>query len=543
MRDVIVIGGGCVGTGVARDLSMRGLNVTLIERGDLASGTTGRCHGVLHSGARYVVTDPESAKECAQENLVLKSILAPIVDASGGIFASVADDDYVEHFLGGCTLCGINAEELTVQEALECEPSLSRDISRAVRTPDASCDTFKATILTALDAERYGAEIKPYTTVVGVVAEESSVLGVQVVERARVHELRADAVVNATGPWARNLSPELECSLVKGSHVVIGERIVRNVVHHLRPPTVADILVPLSAGTILGTTSVDVTAPVHMVTEEEVRCIVAECATLIPNVKNSRLIRAYAGTRALFGGTRRFCLINDWDNFFTVAGGKWTTHRLIAEVVSDAVCDYLGVHARCRTAVEPVIEGTLDPLFGCRGNDVKTPVESKVDAVSVADISQHPMPKGVPAWLSRSVGKFGDDIARYAVQMVPAPDVVCHCESVPAYELSYAIERLGARTIDDVMRRTRAGFGPCQGSFCSAKVAAELIAHGKDPASVQEDMKVSLRRRSIGVSPIVGVSEVQLQQEILKRYLYELYGNYDDLGTDTRYIKRGIRYG
>ena len=533
MRDVIVIGGGCTGTGVARDLSLRGLNVTLIERGDLASGTTGRCHGVLHSGARYVVTDPESAKECVQENLVLKSILSPIVDATGGIFASIADDDYVEHFLRGCTLCGINVEELTVQEALECEPSLSPDISQAVRTPDASCDTFKATILTALDAARHGAEIKPYTTVVGVVAEESSVLGVQVVERARVYELRADAVVNATGPWTKNLSPELECSLVKGSHVVIGERIVRSVVHHLHPPTVADILVPLNGSTILGTTSVDVAAPVHIVTEEEVRRIVAECATLVPSVKNSRLIRAYAGTRVLFGGTRRFCLINDWDNFFTVAGGKWTTHRLIAEVVSDAVCDYLGVRARCRTAVEPVIEGTLDPMFGCRGYDVKAAaaVGSKVDAVSVADISPHLIPKGAPAWLSRSVGKFGEDIARYVAKMVSAPDMVCHCESVPDYELSYAIERLGARTIDDVMRRTRAGFGPCQGSLCSMKLAAELIAHGKDPASVQEDLKVSLRRRSIGVRPIVGLSEVQLQQEISKRYLYELYGNYDDLGT------------
>ena len=302
VRDVIIIGGGCTGTGIARDLSMRGLNVTLIERGDLASGTTGRCHGVLHSGARYVVTDRESAKECARENLILKSILSPVVDATGGIFASVTDGDYVEHFLRGCTSCGINVEELTVQEALECEPSLSPDISQAIRTHDASCDTFKATILTALDAERHGAEIMPYTTVVGLVAEESSVLGVQIVERARAYELRADVVVNATGPWTRSLSPDLECSLVKGSHVVIGEKIVRNVVHHLRPPTVADIIVPLSGSTILGTTSADVAAPVHTVTSEEVRRIVEECATLAPNVKNSRLMRAYAGTRVLFGG-------------------------------------------------------------------------------------------------------------------------------------------------------------------------------------------------------------------------------------------------
>ena len=536
MRDVIVIGGGCTGTGIARDLSMRGLSVTLIERGDLASGTTGRCHGVLHSGARYVVTDPESAKECARENPVLKSILSPVVDATGGIFASVADGDYVEHFLGGCTSCGVNVEELTVQEVLECEPSLSPNISRAMRTCDASCDTFKATVLTALDAERHGVEIKPYTTVVGVVAEESSVLGVKIVERARVYELRADVVVNATGPWARSLSPDLECSLVKGSHVVIGEKIVQSVVHHLRPPTVADIIVPLSASTILGTTSVDVAAPVHTVTEEEVRRIVEECAALVPNVKNSRLTRAYAGTRVLFGGTRRFCLINDWANFFTVAGGKWTTHRLIAEVVSDAVCDYLGVRARCRTAVEPVIEGVLNPLFGRRGYDVKgaEAVGNAVDSVRVAGISPPLRPTGAPARLSRSAGKFGENSVHSVVKVVSlisSPAATCCCESVPAYEISYAIERLGARTVDDVMRRTRAGFGPCQGSFCSTKIAAELIAHGKDPAQVQEDLKVSLRRRSIGVRPIVGVSEVQLRQEILKRYLYELYGNYDDLDS------------
>ena len=367
MSHVIVIGGGCIGAGVARDLSLRGLSVTLIERGDLASGATGRCHGVLHSGARYAITDPESAQECAQENVVLKSILSPIIEDTGGIFASVTDDDYVEHFLKGCASCGIQAEEVSSKEALEREPSLNPDISRAVRTPDASCDTFRATILTALDAARHGAEVRPYTAVVGVVAEESSVVGVRVNDGARVSELRADAVVNATGPWAKSLSPELECSLVKGSHVVVGERLVWSVVHHLRPPTEGDIVVPLSKSTILGTTSVDVTAPVHTVTEEEVRRIVDECATLIPSVKNSRLIRAYAGTRVIFGGSRRFCLINDWENFFTVAGGKWTTHRLIAEVVSDAVCDYLGVHVRCRTTTEPVLERASDVTFARSG--------------------------------------------------------------------------------------------------------------------------------------------------------------------------------
>jgi glycerol-3-phosphate dehydrogenase len=528
MSQVIVIGGGCIGAGVARDLSLRGLSVTLIERGDLAAGATGRCHGVLHSGARYAVSDPDSAQECARENGVLKSILSPIIEDTGGIFASVSADGYVEHFLKRCTSCGIKTEHVTAQEALECEPSLSPDILNAVLTPDASCDTFKATVATALDAARHGAEIQPYTAVVGLAVEGSSVGGVRAHDGARVSELRADVVVNATGPWAKSLSPELEYSLVKGSHVVVGERLVRRVVHHLRPPTEGDIIVPLSGSTILGTTSIDVTAPVHTVTEEEVRRIVEECATLIPSVKTSRLVRAYAGTRVLFGGTRRFCLINNWENFFTVAGGKWTTHRFIAEVVSDAVCDYLGVHARCTTASEPVLERAADRRFAW--NRQKGAAGGDKGAANVASpgVSTHPMPMYMTPELSRSVGKFGEDIARYVAEGVHAADLTCFCESVPSYEVAYAIERLRARTIDDVMRRTRAGFGPCQGSLCSVKVAATLLSHGKDPATVQEDLKASLRRRSIGVRPILGESTVQLQQEVLKRYLYGLYGNYDD---------------
>ena len=530
MSDVIVIGGGCAGTAVARDLSLRGLKVTLIERGDLASGATGRCHGVLHSGARYAVTDPASAQECAQENFILKSILSPVIEDTGCVFATVTDDGYVGRFLKGCKSCGVLIEELSPRETFEREPSLTPDISWAVLTQDASCDTFKATVLTALDARRHGAEIKPYTAVVGVVAEESSVVGVRVKDDTRVHELSADVVVNATGPWVKGLSPELECSLVKGSHVVVGERLVQSVVHHLRSPAEGDILVPLHGSTILGTTSVAVDSPANMVTEGEVRRIIEECATLVPNVKNSRIIRAYAGTRVLFGATRQFCVINDWENLFTVAGGKWTTHRRIAEVVSDAVCDYLGVHARCTTAFEPVIEGAFDVAFTRNGQrDVKGHVKGGMDVTSTENLSRRATSVGASDQLDQSGVTSEENIARYVKSKTSDAEVVCFCESVVHQEISYAIEQLRAQTIDDVMRRTRAGFGPCQGSFCSVKVAAELIAHGKDPLSVQEDLKASLRRRSRGVLPILRESEAQLRQEILKRHLYELYGNYDEV--------------
>src|SRR5208337_3662552 len=86
--DVIIIGGGATGAGTARDLSMRGIKCVLVEKNDLASGTTGRNHGLLHSGARYAVKDLESARECIRENNILKKIARHCVEDTGGLFVT-----------------------------------------------------------------------------------------------------------------------------------------------------------------------------------------------------------------------------------------------------------------------------------------------------------------------------------------------------------------------------------------------------------------------------------------------------------------------
>ena len=80
--DVLVVGGGATGTGLARDLALRGLRVVLVEQGDLAHGTTGRYHGLLHSGGRYVVRDPTSARDCAAENQVLRRVAKLFLDGA-----------------------------------------------------------------------------------------------------------------------------------------------------------------------------------------------------------------------------------------------------------------------------------------------------------------------------------------------------------------------------------------------------------------------------------------------------------------------------
>lgn len=91
--DVIIIGGGATGAGIARDCALRGLRVILVERHDIATGATGRNHGLLHSGARYAVTDAESARECISENQILKRIARHCVEPTNGLFITLPEDD------------------------------------------------------------------------------------------------------------------------------------------------------------------------------------------------------------------------------------------------------------------------------------------------------------------------------------------------------------------------------------------------------------------------------------------------------------------
>ena len=92
--DVIIVGGGITGAGTARDCAMRGLSTLLVERFDFTNGATGRNHGLLHSGARYAVTDGESAEECIKENMTLRKIARHCVDETDGLFITLPEDDY-----------------------------------------------------------------------------------------------------------------------------------------------------------------------------------------------------------------------------------------------------------------------------------------------------------------------------------------------------------------------------------------------------------------------------------------------------------------
>lgn len=145
---VLIIGGGATGTGLARDLALRGVPCVVVEKKDINAGASGGNHGLLHSGARYIASDPASACECKIEGQLLKKLAPHCIEKTGGLFVAVAGDDerYVADFPDMCARAGIDTHILDLKEARELEPALSERLIAAYTVDDATIDPFKLSL-------------------------------------------------------------------------------------------------------------------------------------------------------------------------------------------------------------------------------------------------------------------------------------------------------------------------------------------------------------------------------------------------------------
>ena len=208
--EILVIGGGATGTGIAWDAALRGFRVVLVEKRDLTHGTTGRYHGLLHSGGRYVVKDPHSAAECIAENRILRKTHAHCIEDTGGFFVVTEEDegDYPDQFKAACAKIGIPCEEISVAAALKREPLMNPRARRVFVVPDGAADSFQATHSTAQAARQAGASILNYHEVVQLIVEggeaDRHVVGARVRDVARGEdvEIRARMTINAAGAWS-----------------------------------------------------------------------------------------------------------------------------------------------------------------------------------------------------------------------------------------------------------------------------------------------------------------------------------------------------
>jgi glycerol-3-phosphate dehydrogenase len=370
---VLIVGGGGTGGALAHDLALRGLKVTLVERGEFTSGTTGRHHGLLHSGARYAVNDRESAVECIEENTILRRICPGTFEENDGLFVAVTDEDmeYHDDFVKGCAECGIPTQELTRDEALALEPNLNPALKAAVRVPDATMDAMRMPLRFFATAQKNGADLRNYMEVLELVVNQRVVGGALVRDHVtgKVGEIRADLVVNATGPWSEKVAAmagvDVPISPSPGVMLALRGRLCNMVVNRLHRSGDGDIIVPQRALSIVGTSSWTVEDPEELdVPEDHVRRMYEEGVKLIPAVAQAEFRAAWSAARPLIGSrgaadsgrelSRTFktydhAETDGVEGFLTITGGKATTLRGMAELCADVICRKLGVEAECRT--------------------------------------------------------------------------------------------------------------------------------------------------------------------------------------------------
>ena len=396
-QTVVVVGGGATGAGIARDAALRGFQVIVVERSELASGTTGHFHGILHSGARYAVLDPATAAECYAENQILRQIAPSAITDTGGLFLAMnaAEATYADGLMAACTAAGIPVAEISVAAVLKQEPHIASTLKRAFTVPDAFVAGLSLVKLNQQSALRAAIPATFLTrhSVISMQRQGDAIRSVQVrdEQNGTVTDIACDYVINAAGVWAGAVTDMAKVKLAmvydKGTMMAYEGKYSSAVLNRCRAQDDGDLLVPttpLNDGgevySVLGTTarvipSLDDCQP----TQEEVDKLLREGAEMVPSLRTAHVIQIYAGIRPLQnpqksqnilsdrqapsgllvqnntrGISRSFHVIDHSSdgvsNFISVVGGKVTIYRLMAEKTVDLLCQKSGRDVVCATA-------------------------------------------------------------------------------------------------------------------------------------------------------------------------------------------------
>jgi glycerol-3-phosphate dehydrogenase len=494
--EVLIIGGGATGVGISRDLGLRGIPCVLVEKGDFASGASGRNHGLLHSGGRYAVSDPGAARECISENRILRRIAPHCIEETEGLFISLSEDglDFQNQFVSACEGAGIPTSLLSRDDALELEPRLNPALLGAVKVPDGAIDPFSLIVANARDAESHGAKFLLHTEILSFLVHGSKIQRVKARDRVTGEEfdIIASHVVNATGSWANHVLAlaglRIGVALSKGSMLIMNRRLTQRVINRCRKPSDGDIIVPNDTVSILGTTSVrSETLDDFEVTPAEVSLLLREGSKMVPDLENTRFIRAYAGIRPLIQSeakgedraiSRGFTLIDHAErdgihNLITITGGKFITYRLMAEKTSDLLCRKMETHAECTTHVHPLPGST-------EGSGLRNRLQT-----------------------------FSEDRG----------ETICECELVKRETVENLLMVGKLKDFLDILHRTRLAKGTCQGAFCVYRLLGVLHELKMSTGDANTTLKAFLDERWKGIRPVlwgVSVREEEMIESIYK---------------------------
>jgi glycerol-3-phosphate dehydrogenase len=513
--DLVVIGGGVTGTGVALDAASRGLSVALLEARDYAAGTSSRSSKLIHGGLRYLEQlNLALVHEALVERGLLLRRIAPHLVRPQPFLLPLTKAWQRPYYGAGVLAYDVFAaaspfgrglprhRHLSKRALLAAFPGLRPEaVVGAIRYYDAQVDDARFVVALARTAAAYGAAMLTSARVTGLLRDGERVTGVQVrdLEGRRSYEVRARSVVAATGVWSDDVGEMLRATggttmglrvrASKGVHLLVPRRCIDGdggLI--LRTETSVLFVIPWGRHWIIGTTDTawDLDRAHPAASSHDIDYLLSHVNTML----DRPLVRAdiqgvYAGLRPLLAGesdatsrlSREHAVVEPVPGLVLIAGGKYTTYRVMARDAVDAAVRY-------RPAV-PAGRTHLLPLVGARGY-------AGVLARRAALAAEHRMDEGR---LERLLGRYGDQVGDLLALIAARPELAEPLPGAPEYlavEAYYAAAAEGALHLDDVLtRRTRISVETEHRGVATAARVAELIAPvlGWDEAAMRREVE------------------------------------------------------
>jgi glycerol-3-phosphate dehydrogenase len=494
--DVLVVGGGIVGCGIARDAALRGLRVGLIEREDFGAGTTSRSTRLVHGGLRYLeLLDFGLVRQDMREREILIRIAPHLVRPLPFLVPMYGWPAWKRDRLRiGMVLYDLLSYDkslprhsfLSREQTLAAEPRLNpRGLQGAARYYDCQVELpERLALANAIDAAEHGALVRTYTDVVRFIREGGRVVGVEARDIAtdRRVNVRATVVVNATGPWldrsladVSNDQPPL-LRTTKGVHLVMPRTANNAILSIAATDGRVFFVVPWFGYSLVGTTDTDYADDPSKAHAElsDVNYLLREAAQVFPSLGNAPVYYGMAGVRALVrkegvksSAVSRKHAIRDHgrmggpEGLISVLGGKITAYRGIAEEATDIVMERLGRHSARHTAFSPLPGGDGSP------EDVLKTLRPRALAMGLTDEQ-----------VDHLIELYGSRAREVLVLAERRPNLAMpFCEHGPTLKAQacYAALNEGAETLADVLlRRAPIGLASCLGLDC-VDAAADVV--------------------------------------------------------------------
>jgi len=521
--DILVVGGGINGVGIALDAASRGLRVALVENSDFASGTSSKSSKLIHGGLRYLEQyDFKLVREALNERELMVSTLSPHL-VKPVSFLYPLQEKFKERTYVGAGMALYDAlrgfkralpwhKHLSQKRISEIAPSLRLDVvTGGFQYFDAQVDDARHTMTIARTAAKYGAVITTRTRCEELIKHGKSIVGAKVkdLDSEEIIEVKAKATIMAAGVWTDplyekfGLKPGYAVRMSKGAHIVVpGDAIKSESGVIIKTDVSVLFIIPWGDKWIVGTTDTDYNESREepLATADDVTYIINQANRVLePKLRRDQVIGVFAGLRPLVSTdpdspttrlSREHVVDTPIRGFVSIAGGKYTTYRVMAEDAVDEAINHL-------RRLVPESETETLAIIGAEGYSVlmnQIPQLAQEFKISESTVEH----------LLNRYGSLIEEVLAPAQQDPELLQPVIPGLPYIGAEIIYAATHEGARSVDDVLsRRTRIAFEDKDQGLNAVEFVADLIAphlgwrKAQKSASIKEYQLIVERQNQI----------------------------------------------